>query len=146
MVTACKALTAATSGLTQWLIALGCWASQEAMKDQLQHLKGSQVSRQPSQQTAKSVYSQVSRQPNQQAAKSAGSQVSIQSSQHTAKSAGSQVSRQPSQQTAESAGSQVSRQASISDKVVVCRSTPPALRAALKVKLVASTVREELTM
>ncbi len=106
----------------------------------------SQVSRQPSQQTAKSVYSQVSRQPNQQAAKSAGSQVSIQSSQHTAKSAGSQVSRQPSQQTAESAGSQVSRQASISDKVVVCRSTPPALRAALKVKLVASTVREELTM
>ena len=91
MVTACKALTAATSGLTQWLIALGCWASQEAMKDQLQHLKGSQVSRQPSQQAG----------------------------QHQDK---------------------------LADKLAVCRSTPPALRAALKVKLVASTVREELTM
>ena len=88
MVRACKALTAATSGLTQWLIALGCWASQEAMKDQLQHLKGSQVksadsqvSRQPSQYTVKSAGSQISRQPNQQAAKSAYSQVSIQPSQ-----------------------------------------------------------------
>lgn len=47
---------------------------------------------------------------------------------------------------AKSADSQVSRQASISDKVAVCKSTPPALRAALKVKLLASTVREELTM